>query len=60
MANFTCEWCEEEYDISLRFEVSGIVIGNKIHEVVCPDCIAAWFQEAPEQIEKITIDRCIN
>ena len=58
MANFVCDWCEEEYDTSLRFDVTATFTDNEeIGEFVCPDCLASLLQNDPESIIVMTIDR---
>ena len=59
MATFKCDWCEEEYDKSLRFDVTATFTNEEgeIGEFVCPDCLANLLLNDPESIIVMNIDR---
>ena len=55
---FKCDWCEEDYSTSLRFDVSGDFKDDEEWSgFVCPDCLGTLLIEDPESIIAMTIDR---
>ena len=59
--DYVCSWCEEEYDNSIKFTISG-EINNDIQEasLICPDCIAAFYTECPMDMTSVLIERWID
>ena len=54
--DFVCEYCGEEYEGTLAFHIDvEFVSGNKESQRCCPDCIATFFTETPEEVETMTI-----
>lgn len=53
---FKCEWCEEEYDDSVKFYVVLVDKNDKIEKGnCCPDCIAVWFTDDAENLISVNI-----
>lgn len=54
--DFMCEYCGEEYEGSLAFYILvKFTNGNRETARTCPDCIATFFTETPEDVETMTV-----
>ena len=56
--DFICDYCGEECDGNLKFQIF-INEGTEDHDtaICCPDCIATWFTETPEDVKSMTVKR---
>lgn len=54
--DFKCEYCGEEYQGTLAFHMIVEYTNGKTETArSCPDCIATFFTETPEDVETMTI-----
>ena len=54
--DFVCMYCGEEYEGTLAFHVLVEFTDGKTETArSCPDCIATFFTETPEDVETMTI-----
>ena len=54
--DFDCDYCGEEVDGNFKFQVfinEGTPDSNTA--ISCPDCIATWFTETPEDVVNMRV-----
>ncbi len=54
--DFICPYCGEEVDGYFKFQIF-VNEGTDDYDtaIVCPDCIATWFTETPEEVQNMRI-----
>ncbi len=54
--DFECEYCGEEWEGHIAFHVEVLFVdGRKETARTCPDCIATFFTETPEDVETMVV-----
>ncbi|GAH74980.1 unnamed protein product [marine sediment metagenome] len=55
--DFICNYCGEEIDGNFKFRVfvNEYIPGECNIAISCPDCIATWFTETPEEVMTMRI-----
>ncbi len=56
MSDKKCEWCEEHEAV---FSIEVICTDDSVHEsdLICPSCVANWFNETAEDVERMSVVR---
>ncbi len=55
--DFECGFCGEEIDGNFKFQVEVEYVNDPKESIIsCPDCIATFFTETPEDIKTMTVE----
>ena len=51
-----CEWCGENKSV---FSIEVNCTDDSVQEsnLVCPNCVATWFTETPDDVERMSVVR---